>query len=44
MNRFDDELDFPAVIGIKRIMQLQLGKEWQQRCSEVLLLFIPFST
>ena len=42
MNCCDDELDCPLVIGLKRIMQLQLGKEWQRRCSADLLRFIPF--
>ena len=42
MNCCDDELDCPPVIGLKRIMQLQLGKEWQRRCSADLLHFIPF--
>ena len=41
MNCCDDELDWPPVIGLKRIMQLQLGKEWQRRCSADLLHFIP---
>ena len=42
MNCCDDELDCLLVIGLKRIMQLQLGKEWQRRCSVDLLRFIPF--
>ena len=42
MNCCDDELNCPLVIGLKRIMQLQLGKEWQRRCSADLLRFIPF--
>ena len=42
MNCCDDELNCPLVIGLTRIMQLQLGKEWQRRCSADLLRFIPF--
>ena len=42
MNCCDDELDFPPVIGLKRIMHLQLGKECSGDVQQFCCVSYPF--